>query len=174
MCTIRTNLHCVVHCVQASITDSLKNPVFRIRIRIGSGFNQFSGSGYGFWIWIRTGSRRAKITNKKRKRYFIFWSAGGSISPVAWTDILYGCLGIGKLQFLIKIISNFFPAVFLFLVIKPWIWIGSGSGSVFILKCWIWIQIRTQWIQIRNTDINHPPHKMARSKDYCSLRPPLA
>ncbi len=36
--------------------SDLLQPVFRIRIRIGSGFNQVSGSGYG--------SRRAKMTHK--------------------------------------------------------------------------------------------------------------
>ncbi len=47
--------------------------VFRIRIRIGSGFNQVTGSG--------SGSRRAKMTHKSRKKFrnFMFWSAGCSL-----------------------------------------------------------------------------------------------
>jgi hypothetical protein len=59
-------------------------------------------------------------------------------------NVLYGGLGIGKLQFLIKkkfFSRNFFP---IFGHQNPgsgldpdWIRIGSGSGSVFSLKCWI-------------------------------------
>ncbi len=82
----------------------------------------------------------------------MFWSVGW---PLLWTggffcnlDILYGGLGIGKLQFLIKKKLTFFSAVifFQFLIIKAldpyWIRIrnpdpywsptahsGSGSGS---------------------------------------------
>ncbi len=47
-------------------------------------------------------------------------------------DILYGGLGIGKLQFFLsKKKFNFFPAVifFHFWSLKPWIRIASGSGS---------------------------------------------
>ncbi len=86
----------------------------------------------------------------------MFWSVGW---PLLWAggfccnlDILYGGLGIGKLQFLIKKKFNFFFSCFFsqFLVIKAldpdWIWIririririglhpdpsgSSGSGSV--------------------------------------------
>jgi hypothetical protein len=38
----------------------LSRPVFRIRVQIGSGFNQVSGSG--------SGPRRAKMTHKNRKK----------------------------------------------------------------------------------------------------------
>ncbi len=57
-------------------------------------------------------------------------------------DVLYGGLGISKLQFMIKKIFKKFPAVifFNFWSSKPWIRIGSGSK--FSLKCWIriWTQ----------------------------------
>ncbi len=48
-------------------------------------------------------------------------------------DVLYGGLGIGKLQFLIKKKFNFFSSCnffFKFWSLKPWIRIGSGSGSI--------------------------------------------
>ncbi len=85
---------------------------------IESEFNQVSGSG--------SGSRRANITHKNRKklRNFMFWSAGCSLlraeSLSCSLDVLYGGQGISKVQFLQKHMA-FFSAVnfFKFLVIKP-------------------------------------------------------
>ncbi len=99
------------------------------RIRIGSGFNHFSGSG----------SRSAKMAHKNRKklRSFMFWCAWCSLLRIEGffcsLDFIYGGLGIGKLQFLIKsylifIFScKFFP---IFWSLKPWmIRIGRYSAS---------------------------------------------
>jgi hypothetical protein len=69
--------------------------VLWIRIRIGSGFNGVPGPG----------SRRAKMTDKIRKKVinFMFWSAGCSLLRTEGfscsLDVLYGGLGISKLQF---------------------------------------------------------------------------
>jgi hypothetical protein len=79
-----------------------------------------------------SGSRRAKITHKNRKklRNVKFWSAGCSLLRAKGSsfslDVLYGGLGISKLKFLIKKISHFFSVVifFNFWSSKPWIWIG--------------------------------------------------
>ncbi len=82
--------------------------------------------------------------------------------PLLWApgffcnlDILYGGLGIGKVQFLIKKKLIFFSVVifFNFWSLKPWIRIGSGSVSVLVssLNLWIRIRIRKKWIRIRNT-----------------------
>ncbi len=63
-----------------------KKIVFRIRIQIGSGFNQVSGSG----------SRRAKLTHKSRKifRNFMFWNARCSLLRAEGffcsLDVLFG------------------------------------------------------------------------------------
>ncbi len=84
------------------------------RIRIGSGLDPYSigpvnpdpDSESG------SGSRRAKMTHKSRKNLekFMLWSVGWPLlrAEVFFCnlDILYGGLGIGKLQFLIK--KNFF------------------------------------------------------------------
>ncbi len=80
----------------------------------------------------------------------MFWSLGWPLLRAEGffcnLDILYGGLGIGKLQFLI----NFWS-------LKPRIRIGFGSGSgsglVFSLKCWIRIRIRMKWMRIRNPGI---------------------
>ncbi len=121
---------------------------FWIRIRIGSGFNRASGSG----IRIQEGKNDPEKVEFFFK--FMFWSVGW---PLLWAagffcnlDILYGGLGIGKLQFLIIKKFNFFPAVifFNFWSLKPWIRIGSGSWLVSSLKRWI--RIRIKWIRIRN------------------------
>jgi hypothetical protein len=94
-----------------------------------------------------SGSRRAKMTHKSRKKL-----AKVHVLSVGWRllraegffcnlDILYEGLGIGKLQFLIKKKFNFFSAVifFQFLVIKaldpdpdrsPASYAGSGSGKM--------------------------------------------
>jgi hypothetical protein len=76
-----------------------------------------------------SGSRRAKITHKNRKksRIFMFLSTGCSLlraERFSWSlGVLYGGLGISKLQFLNKKIEIKFPAInfFKFNVIKPWI-----------------------------------------------------
>ena len=97
----------------------------------------------------------------------MFWSVGW---PLLWAggffcnlDILYGGLGIGKLQFLIKKKFTFFFQLlffFNFWPLKPWIRIGSGSGSVSgsvlasIRILWIRIRIRKKWIRIRNPAFN--------------------
>jgi hypothetical protein len=63
-------------------------------------------------------------------------------------DVLYGCQGISKLQFLIKKVLNFFPPVNVFqcLDIKiPRIWIRID------LKCWIRIRTRIE----TNADPGH-------------------
>ncbi len=94
----------------------------------------------------------------------MFWGVGW---PLLWAggffcnlDILYGGLGIGKLQFLIKKNLIFFSAViffFNFWSLKPWIRIGSGSVSGSVLASirilWIRIRIRKKWIRIRNPDL---------------------
>ncbi len=86
--------------------------VLRVRIRIGSG------------------SRRAKITHKNRKkwRYFIFWNVGCSILRAEGfscsTDVLYGGLGISKLQKKIN-----FYSFSVFGLQNPW------SGSGFRITC---------------------------------------
>jgi hypothetical protein len=56
-------------------------------------------------------------------------------------NVFYGSLGISKLQFFIKKISNFFFSAVNFLSNFGHKNPGSGSGSVFSLKCWI--RIRT-------------------------------
>ncbi len=75
----------------------------------------------------------------------MFWSVGW---PLLWAggffcnlDILYGGLGLGKLQFLILKKFNFFFSCyfFQFLVIKA------------LDPDWIRIRIRKKWIRIRNT-----------------------
>ena len=73
-------------------------------------------------IWVagsRSGSRGAKMTNKNWKKYriFMFWSARCSLLRAEGFScslgVLYGGLGISKLQFLILIkkIKIKFPAV---------------------------------------------------------------
>jgi hypothetical protein len=67
-----------------------------------------------------SGSRRAKMTQKNRKkdRIFIFLSAGCSLVRAEGFScslgVLYGDLGIGKLQFLIKKIKIKFLVVSFF------------------------------------------------------------
>jgi hypothetical protein len=87
--------------------------------------------------------------NRKKDRIFIFSSAGCSLLMAEGFScslgILYGGLGISKLQFLIKTIKIEFLVVnvFQFWIIKPWIRIrdpdpesgsairkNAGSGSV--------------------------------------------
>ncbi len=139
--------------------------VFRIRIRIGSGFNQVSESGSGY--------RRAKMTHKNRKkvRNFMLWSAGCSLLRVEGfscsLDVLYGGLRIrlGKIAiFDQKISKQFFRCNFFKFLIKLKN-TGSGSPSVFSLKCWL--RIRTQWIRIRNTG----PSLIQQSSLQCFYKP---
>jgi hypothetical protein len=88
-----------------------------------------------------SGSRRAKMTHKniKKSRIFMFLSTGCSLLRAEGFScslgVLYGGLGISKLQFLINKIEIKFPAInfFQFKVIKPRIRIrdpnpGSGPG----------------------------------------------
>ncbi len=95
-----------------------------------------------------SGSRRAKMTHKNRKKFrnFIFWGAGCSFwKPEGFfcsLDVLYGGLRIGKLQFVWPKNITFFQLVnfFQFWSSKPWIRVGSGSvfslndGSGFGIK----------------------------------------
>jgi hypothetical protein len=76
-----------------------------------------------------SGSRGAKMAHKNRKksRIFMFLSTGCSLLRAKGffcsLGVLYGSLGISKLQFLIKKIEIKFSAIsfFQFYVIKPWI-----------------------------------------------------
>ena len=109
----------------------------------------------------------------------MFWSVGW---PLLWAggffcnlDILYGGLGIGKLQFLIKKKFNFFFQLlffFNFWSLKPWIRIGSGSVSGSVLtSIWIhWIRIRKKWIRIRNTvSQRHISRSVSKSHESATL-----
>ncbi len=116
-----------------------------------------SGSGSAWirinlscWIRIRIriqiadldpdpGGQKLPTKNRKKSRIFIFLSTGCSLLRAEGFScslgVLYGGLGISKLQFLIKKIGITFPAInfFQFQVIKPWIRIRdpdleSGSG----------------------------------------------
>ncbi len=101
-----------------------------------------------------SGSRRAKMAHKSRNFFykFMFWSVGWPLLRAEGLfcnlDVLYGGLGIGKLQFLIKKFKFFSSCNFLFNFwsLKPWLRIGSGL--LFSLKCWI--RIRMKWMRIRN------------------------
>ncbi len=75
--------------------------------------------------------------NRKKSRIFMFLSTGCSLLKAEGFScslgVLYGRLGISKLQFLIKKVEIKFPAInfFQFQVIKPWIRDPdpeSGSG----------------------------------------------
>jgi hypothetical protein len=72
----------------------------------------------------------------------LFWELKASCS----LGILYGCLGISKLQiFFLKKIAKFCFSCNFFLI-SGHIKTNPGSVSVFSLKCWI--RIRNLWIRI--------------------------
>ncbi len=84
----------------------------------GSALIWVAGSGSAFKLRIRMRIKRVKMTHKNRKkcRIFMFWSAGCSLlraeSFSCSLGVLYGGLGISKLQFLIKKIKIKFAAVY--------------------------------------------------------------
>ncbi len=92
------------------------------------------GSALIWAVGSGSGSRRGKMIQKNRKkdRIFIFWSVGCSLLRAEGFScslgVLYGGLGISKLQFLIKKIK------IKFLVVNPEsgsaIRKNAGSGSV--------------------------------------------
>jgi hypothetical protein len=63
-----------------------------------SGFNQVSGSGSGFGILIRT--QEGKKDPQKKKKFHVLNGLMFSFEGCSLA-VLYGGLGIGKLQFLI-------------------------------------------------------------------------
>ena len=96
------------------------------------GFGSVSGSAWipvnlSCWIRIRIQEEKNGPKNRKKSRIFMFLSTGCSLlradSFSCSLGILYGGLGISKLQFLIKKIEIKFPSInfFQFKVIKPWI-----------------------------------------------------
>ncbi len=95
----------------------------------------------------------------------MFWSVGWPLLRAEDffynLDILYGGLGIGKLQFLIKkekknFSFNFF---FNFWSFKPWIRIGFGSGSVLVSNIKLWIRIRIRKNEYGSTALLKSPQK---------------
>ncbi len=86
----------------------------------------------------------------------MFWSVGWPLLRAEDffynLDTLYGGLGIGKLQFLIKKGKKKFSVV-IFFQFKPWIRIGFGSGSVLVSNIKLWIRIRIR--KKINTDPQH-------------------
>jgi hypothetical protein len=104
----------------------------------GSEFNQVSGSGFG----TGSGSRRAKMTHKNRKKikkFNLFLFEGCRL--LLWLGRPLWRQGIGKSQFLILKKLNFSISCTFFSIFGY-----RNPGSVFCLKCWIGIHIR-----IRNT-----------------------
>ncbi len=100
-----------------------------------------------------SGSRRAKMTNKKKKREISCFAFSLRAEGFSCTsDVLYSGQGIStvpKLQFDQKISKLFVTKFFS----KFWS-SNTRSGSVFSLKCWI--RNRTQRIRIRNIGKNSP------------------
>ncbi len=142
--------------------DTYREPGYRIQIRDPD--PDWIRIQSGQWIRIRIrnpdpdpGGQKWPTKEEKNLYKFMYWSVGWPLLRAEGffcnLDILYGGLGIGKLQFLIKIF--FFSAVifFNFWSLKPWIRIGSGSVLVSSLN--IWIRIRKKWIRIRNTAGNN-------------------
>ncbi len=96
------------------------------------------------------------LKNRKKSRIFMFLSTGCSLLRAdgfsCSLGVLYGGLGISKLQFFIKKIEIKFPAInfFNFRSSNP----GSGSGIRIrnpdpqLEKCWI--RIRFKSMRIRN------------------------
>ncbi len=86
----------------------------------GSALIWVAWSGSAFISNCGSGSRRAKMTHKNRKKYriFMFWSAGCFLLRAEGFScslgVLYGGLRIRKWQFFIKKINIKFPAVNLF------------------------------------------------------------
>ncbi len=117
-------------------------PVFRNRI--GSGFSG-SGSGIRIRIMVRIQGGKNDPQKLKFQEHFevlMFSLEGFSCS----LDVLYGGLGIGKLQYLIQ---NIKKKISTLIFLNFWS-SKLESGLVFSPKCWI--RIRNQWI--RNTAIN--------------------
>jgi hypothetical protein len=125
----------------------------------GQGFG--SGSAWirinlSCWIRIRIQIGRAKMThqNRKKARIFMFLNTGCSLLRAEGFScslgVLYGGLGISKLQFLIKKIEIKFPALifFSFMSSNP----GSGSGIRIRNKKKCWIRIRIKSMRIRNPE----------------------
>jgi hypothetical protein len=105
--------------------------------------------------------------NRKKSRIFMFLSTGCSLLRAEGFScslgVLYGGLGLSKLQFLIKKIEIKFPAIILFPILghqtpDP----GSGSGIRIcnLKKCWIRIRIR---ISIKSMRIRNPVSKHWKS-----------
>ncbi len=102
----------LVVCSLATVTSCIQ--CFRSGSGSGSALILVAGSG--------SGSRRAKMTHKNRKksRIFMFLSTGTGCSLLraegfsCRLGLLYGGLGISKLQFLIKKIEIKFPAIIFF------------------------------------------------------------
>jgi hypothetical protein len=96
-----------------------------------------NGSGLGIRIRIQEGKNDPqKLKKIKKISCFDGCSLLRAEGFFCNLDVLYGGLGIGKLQFLIPKKLNFFSGVifFQFLSLKPWIRIGTQPKS---LKCWI-------------------------------------
>jgi hypothetical protein len=84
------------------------------------GSGSISGSGSA-WIrinlscWIRIRIRKMTHKNRKKSRIFMFLNTGCSLLRAerfsCSLGVLYGALGISKLQFLIKKIEIKFPAI---------------------------------------------------------------
>ncbi len=109
-------------------------------------------------IWVagsESGSRRAKMTDKNRKKYriFMFWSAGCSLwraeGVFCSLGVLYGGLGKSKLQFLIKKIKNKISSCKFFPILGHQTWIRDPDPQ--LEKCWIRIRIKS--MRIRNPGI---------------------
>jgi hypothetical protein len=111
-----------------------------LRIRIQS----------GRWIRIRIRNLNPdqEDKNERKLRNFKFWSARCSLLRVEYFsciyDVLYGGLGISKLQVLIKKYQTFLN----FWSSKPW----TRTRTDISLK--YWIRIRNQRIRIRNTAVS--------------------
>ncbi len=120
-----------------------------------------------------TQSRRTKMTHKnlKKLRNFMFWSAGCSLLRAEGCfcslDVLYGGLGIGIWQFLMKKYFLFFSCKFITIFGHQ----NPGSGLLFSLKCWIriwikWIRIRTLILIPRGSESRTPARKHEFFSDF--------